>query len=225
MDFNSTKDNYQAQIENTISFSGKGLDFFTEGKAEYIKEIIHKYASHISFPKILDIGCGHGLIHSYLIKNKYEIIGVEIANEVIPIAQQNNPLVKYLPYNGTDLPFADNSFDVTLAICVMHHVPPAQWLDFTNEMNRVLRPGGIAIIFEHNPVNPLTQYVVRRSPIDSDATLLSATKASQLLRLSNFQRVNKSYIFLTPFVHNFYKALERKVSQRQCRREFQNTGS
>ena len=49
-------------------------------------------------------------------------------------------------------------------------------------MARVLRPGGIAAIFEHNPLNPLTRRVVSNCVFDEDAVLLRRRRARGLLR-------------------------------------------
>ena len=43
----------------------------------------------------------------------------------------------------------------------MHHVDVQHRPQFASELRRVVRPGGLAVVFEHNPYNPLTQRVVR----------------------------------------------------------------
>ena len=58
----------------------------------------------------------------------------------------------------------------------MHHVPPPQWTRFVAEMFRVIRTGGLALVFEHNPYNPATQYIVKTCDIDKDAVLLRPGK-------------------------------------------------
>ena len=63
-------------------------------------------------------------------------------------------------YDGEKLPFPDETFDVVLAICVLHHVPVSQRYTFVSEMVRVARSGGVVAIFEHNPFNPLTRHAV-----------------------------------------------------------------
>ncbi|TIP36642.1 MAG: methyltransferase domain-containing protein, partial [Mesorhizobium sp.] len=83
---------------------------------------------------------------------------------------------------GAQLPFDAGEFDAVFAICVMHHVPPADWAKFSSEMARVTRPGGAVLIFEHNPYNPLTRRIVSACPFDENAVLLSKRQVVHYLR-------------------------------------------
>jgi hypothetical protein len=67
-----------------------------------------------------------------------------------------------------------------LSFCVLHHVPPTQWVGFLCEMRRVVRPDGLVCLIEHDPLNPLTKLVVARCEFDRDAVLLRAGRARAL---------------------------------------------
>lgn len=211
MDFNTTKDTYREKIESTLAFAGKGLDFYTNVKADSIAQILAQLG-HVS-PKLLDVGCGHGFIHPKLVNLGCEIFGVETASEVLKLAQKTNPKVNYLAYDGFTLPFSHQSFDVVMAICVMHHVAPSQWLTFLSEARRVLRPGGSIIIFEHNPLNPLTRYVVAQNEIDDDAVLLSHRKLNELLGLCGFRNIHSRFILFTPFSNSYARQVDNFLSK------------
>lgn len=212
MDFNETKETYRSTIEQTIAFAGKGLDFFTDVKADYLRKVVEAELPEVETPRVLDVGCGHGYIHRKLLSFGYNIVGVEIATDVLPFAREANPSITYLGYDGTTLPFDDNSFDVAVTICVMHHVPRKHWPNFSREMRRVLRPGGIAVIFEHNPLNPLTRYVVASNEIDDDAVLLSARKLRGILRHAGFSNVKSRNFLFTPFAGPIFRTLDEKLS-------------
>jgi SAM-dependent methyltransferase len=209
MDFNETKATYRHQIENTIAFAGQGLDFYTRVKARYLREIVARHLPQCTSPRLLDVGCGHGYIHPELVRHGYQVVGLEVAEEVLPLAREANPAVTYLAYDGQTLPFDDASFDVVTAICVMHHVPPQHWQGLAREMRRILRPGGVAAIFEHNPYNPATRYVVANSPIDDDAVLLSSPTLKNLLKTAGFSQVVARSILFTPFEGQVFEALDR----------------
>lgn len=211
MDFNETKESYRDTIERTIAFAGKGLDFFTDVKADYLRKIVQTELSGVEHPRLLDVGCGHGYIHPNLQRFGYEVVGVEVAADVLPLAREANPEVAYIEYNGTELPFENDSFDVALAICVMHHVHPEQWANFSREIHRVLRPGGIVVIFEHNPINPLTRYVVANNEIDADAVLLSAKTLRNLLQDAGFSEVRTRHILFTPFADPLFRKLDERL--------------
>jgi SAM-dependent methyltransferase len=211
MDFNEAKDHYRESIERTIGFAGKGLDFFTEVKAEYLRKVVARRLGEAKAPRMLDVGCGHGLIHPYLRSFGYDLVGAEVAVEVLALARLANPDVPYVGYDGSTLPFSSGSFDLTLAVCVMHHVPPAHWHGFLREMRRVLRPGGLAVVFEHNPINPLTRYVVASNAIDADATLLSARTLRGLMRETGFHAPQTRNILFTPFAHPGFRWLDNRL--------------
>lgn len=197
MDFNTSKDSYRQEVEDALSFAGQGLDFYTRVKAEAVGRILDRDGP--ASPKLLDVGCGHGFIHPLLVDLGCEVFGIETASEVLPLARKANPGTDYVAYDGRTLPFARQSFDVVLTICVMHHVPPPQWSAFLAEARRVLRPGGRIIIFEHNPLNPLTRYVVSRNEIDADAVLLPHRRLNTMLGSCGFREVRSRFILFTPF--------------------------
>jgi SAM-dependent methyltransferase len=209
MDFNETKDNYSSTINQVVGFVGQDLEFFTAVKADLLHRVVQECLPASKRPRILDIGCGHGLIHPLL--QDYDVVGVDVATEVLPLARSANPGVRYVGYDGHTLPFETGSFDIAMAVCVMHHVPPAQWVSFLQEMKRMLSPDGIAVIFEHNPLNPLTRYVVANNEIDADACLLRGSTLQKLLREAGFGQLDTRNILFTPFGARIFRWLDRQL--------------
>lgn len=200
-EFDQYRDNYSSQIDDAIRFSGKSHDYFTRVKADYLIKVLKEATPKTSPIRLLDIGCGHGIIHPFLLNKELplEIVGVEIAASVLDVARQNNPTVTYDSYAGEILPYATASFDAAVTITVMHHVPPQQWSAFLAEMKRVVRPGGLVVVFEHNPYNPLTARIVRNCPIDENAVLLPSQCLKRLMRGVGLADVKARFILLTPF--------------------------
>jgi hypothetical protein len=62
----------------------------------------------------------------------------------------------------------------------------------------VLRPGGFVAVIEHNPYNPAVQIIVRRTPVDAHARLLSARHTRTMLRRSGIDAVDTRYFLLLP---------------------------
>lgn len=213
MDFNSHKNQYKSIIEQKIAFAGKGLDFYTRIKADYLRKIVQRHLPDTYPVRILDVGCGHGYIHPMLRSFGYDITGVEVAADVLDLARQENPDNRYVAYDGNRLPFEDKSFDLVLAICVMHHVPPLQWPNFIAEGRRVLRPNGQFVVFEHNPLNPVTSYVVANNDIDSDAVLLRHTKLATMLKEAGLQRVYTRSILFTPFEQGIFRRMDEALGR------------
>jgi ubiquinone/menaquinone biosynthesis C-methylase UbiE len=107
------------------------------------------------------------------------------------------------------LPFNDATFDFLTAVCVYHHVPFQQRPPFTCEALRLLKPGGIFCVIEHNPWNPATRIIVSRSPIDADANLLSFSETRRLLSAGGAEVVAAKYFLLFPeTMHRYVSAIE-----------------
>jgi ubiquinone/menaquinone biosynthesis C-methylase UbiE len=95
--------------------------------------------------KILEIGCGPGALAGAL-RRWYpwaEIIGVDRDSEFIRFASENEPGVMFIEGDATSLPFADNTFDVTISNTVAEHIEPDK---FYGEQFRVLKPGGVCLV-------------------------------------------------------------------------------
>ena len=91
-------------------------------------------------------------------------------NEMVEVASGRNPWADYEAIRAEGpFPFGEGAFDVSFAVCVLHHVPPPQRLALVSEMARVTRPGGTVAIFEHNPWNPLTRRAVAGGPYSTAA--------------------------------------------------------
>lgn len=102
---------------------------------------------------VLEVGSGTGVIARWLAHRtgkKNRIVGVDINNYLLGEAQALvdrdglQSSVEFRQGNAEELPFPDNSFDVTISVTVIEEVDADRLLA---EMRRVTRPGGrVAVI-------------------------------------------------------------------------------
>ena len=152
-----------------------------------------------SRPDLLDVGCGVGSFHPFLGGMTGRLCGIDVSAASIAQAQADHPEAEYRAFDGSTIPYDSGSFDLATAICVLHHVVPAQWPRFLREMRRVVRPGGLVCIIEHNPFNPLTRLAVARCEFDKDAVLLRAKKTRGLLADAGLREVASRHFLLLPW--------------------------
>ena len=190
---------YVREVNESIAFSGADQSFFTEGKALRLLDVLARRGLTPAKTRLMDIGCGVGLNHPFLVDRLERIDGYDIAEDALALGARNNPRVHYAAYDGNHLPCADGVYDAGVTICVMHHVPPARWSAFLQEALRALRPGGVFMVFEHNPYNPLTRLAVARCKFDFDAVLLRPGKLQALMQSAGFTNVSREFLFFTPF--------------------------
>lgn len=204
---------YRKDVDDAISFSPLGIDYFLKGKADAAVGLLHKHIpGTASAATCLDLGCGIGAMHPALVDRVGRLDGVDVSEDAIRTAQSSNPGAHYKVYDGAKLPYGDATYDMTLTVCVMHHVPPDERQAFVAEAWRVTRPGGIFAVFEHNPLNPLTRLAVMRCPFDHDAVLLWPGETRSLLERQGFKIVDRDYLFFVPLKYGWAARLDRALS-------------
>lgn len=208
VEFDAFSDTYNVAINDAIAFSGLKVDYFTRVKADYLIDLIEDHCGDPRLISVLDVGCGVGNFHPVLEGKVGKITGVDISDRSIERARARNPSVDYYSYTGDRLPFADFSFDVLYTVCVMHHVPPGQWQLFVAEMKRVLKPGGMVVVFEHNPRNPLTQRIVSNCVFDKNAVLLYPEDTRELLLQAGFNNLLERFIISVPPSGKFLRTVD-----------------
>ena len=197
-EFDAYARRYEETVRRSIGFSGQEVDFFTRAKARALVEVAEEELGELSRLDALDVGCGIGLTDRLLADAFGSLSGLDVSEAAIEVAAEENPRVRYAAYDGETFPFADAAFNVVFAICVLHHVPPPLRPSLVAEMARVARPGGIVVVFEHNPYNPLTRLVVRRCEFDEDAVLLPRRETKRLLAGSKLTLAYERYILFFP---------------------------
>ncbi len=196
--FDQYRGNYRDVVQSSIDFSGLPHSFFMRAKAGLLRELIAQRLG-TKKPAMLDVGCGVGSFHPMLRGMVGSLSGIDVSPASIEQARIDNPDADYRSFDGRSFPFPAGSFELATAICVLHHVQPAEWTDFINEMRRVVRPGGLVCIIEHNPFNPLTRLAVSRCEFDRDAVLLGARRARKLMMASGLQDVDTRHFLLLPW--------------------------
>jgi len=93
--------------------------------------------------EVLDVGCGNGFIAHHL----SAILGANVTG--IDVMDKTEAPIGYLRYDREQFPAPDNSYDAVLLCYVLHHAQDAGLV--LKEVRRVLRAGGVAIIYEDIP--------------------------------------------------------------------------
>jgi ubiquinone/menaquinone biosynthesis C-methylase UbiE len=93
--------------------------------------------------RVLDVGCGNGFIAHHLTA----MLGVPVVG--IDLAARAGAPIEYLRYDGKHLPIANQCFDTVLLCYVLHHAQNFGLL--MREVRRVLRRGGLVLVYEDIP--------------------------------------------------------------------------
>lgn len=122
------------------------LDYITRQIAE---EFSRDLTGELPFSglRILDIGCGGGLLSEPMARLGAEVIGADAAAGNIPVAQvhaeQSGLTIDYRHTTAEDLAAAGERFDAVLNMEVVEHV--ADPLAYLTACQTLLKPGGLMV--------------------------------------------------------------------------------
>ncbi len=180
---------------------------------------------------ILELGCGKADITRLIAKGG---VGRTItATEVDKIQHQKNCIIDDLPnvtfiVGGSEkIPVDDASFDIVFMFKSLHHVPTELMTDALSEVERVLKPGGIAYISEpvfkgdfnevlrlfHDEelVRAEAYKAIKQAIANESFSLLEEVHFNSPMRFKNFQDFENKIIKVTHTQHALSSQLQQKV--------------
>lgn len=103
---------------------------------------------------LLDAGCAHGrLIPTFLKHNlkKENYVGIDISENLIKKAKQMFPDMHFDVGDVCDLPYQNDTFDITISSAVLHHIPSQELrIKMIQGLARVTKPNGKIILLVWN---------------------------------------------------------------------------
>jgi SAM-dependent methyltransferase len=116
---------------------------------------------------VLDVGCGTGQLASAIASEGYDVFGVDLSSSMVAKARERGLSGTYAGVT-TALPFAAEAFDLALTVATLHHLETPERVAATvGEMARVVKRGGVVVLWDHNPANPYWPLLMKRVPQDS----------------------------------------------------------
>ena len=187
---------YEELLKDPLrKYFAPGSNFFVTRKLEVLLAVADEMGLETRHATWVDVGCGKGSLLRAGRSAFTRAIGCDLSVQMV---RDCHDLDVVLQTEDDQLPFEDASADWVTAVCVYHHVNPQAWNTLTAEVWRVLRPGGIFAMIEHNPLNPVTRLIVRRTPVDEHAILLTARSARRLVRNAGLRVAGTRYFLYVP---------------------------
>ena len=215
-EFDKFADEYDAMHSASIAVYGEGTEYFAEYKIEDIaREYEHHGGMASATPRILDFGSGNGgsVPHVQKYFPNARLTCLDVSRRSLEIAQRRFPsLAQYVHFDGTHIPFPAEHFEIAYTACVFHHIDHAEHVALLRELHRVLRPGGTLFVFEHNPYNPLTVWIVKSCPFDEHARLIRGGVMMQRLTAAGFPNTSIRYRVFFPHAFRLLRPLERALA-------------
>lgn len=215
--FDKYADNYDEGHKKAVSMSGYEPSYFDEYKVGILAGILRDRISKSPL-KLLSYGCGtgktEGYMHHYI--PEVSVYGIDVSEESVRVARTNNAAysnISFDPFDGKNIPGSE-LFDAVFCANVFHHIPRKLHKDSLHGIYSRLKPGGLFVIFELNPINPLTQLVAIQNDykFDPDANLLSPFYLGGLLRNEGFKAAQVKYTIFFPSFLSGLSPLEKYLT-------------
>ena len=167
----------QRAVENAAWFVDTTLDYAQPDMERFMatgRQVVdHAFTEAVVRPegthRAVEIGSGLGRLCAALAQHFDEVIGIDIAPEMVRQADQlvDDPRVTFHVGSGASLDAVDDgSADFVLSFTVFQHIPdPSVIAAYLVEAGRVLRPGGV-IAFQWNNEDGARRWRVRRWVLD-----------------------------------------------------------
>ena len=119
--------------------------FVNPWRLPYFKAVITENGIDPPNTRVLDVGCGGGLLAEEIASMGFAVTGIDQSEKSIDVArvhaQENGLAIDYRTGSAERLPFENGSFSVVTCCDVLEHI--RCWERVLGEIARVLQPGGI----------------------------------------------------------------------------------
>ena len=149
--------------------------------------------------RVLELGCGTGLVSRRIAESCKELIAIDISDELLAVAKEKSSKsnIQYLMQDIHAASFEENSFDAVIGSSILHHLEINRAL---REIYRLLKPGGHIAFTEPNMLNPqivLQKNIIFIKKLLGDSVFETAFTRCALRR--KLQKAGFKRISITPF--------------------------
>jgi SAM-dependent methyltransferase len=201
---------YDEDLQRALSVSGEDKNYFSEGRMLWLARWLAK--NGIKAAAVLDYGCGTGSATPFVFKHlgAARLVGSDVSEESLKVANavHGGGAASFRMTGET----CGEGFDVAFCNGVFHHITPDKRPAALNEIFASLGPGGVFAMFENNPWNPGTRYVMSRCAFDKDAMPLSPPEARRWMQAAGFRVLATRYLFVFPRALRLLRFLEPALS-------------
>jgi SAM-dependent methyltransferase len=209
-EFDKFAEEYLATHKANLAVTGESPDYFARYK---VVEVARRLRGLGLAPRrVLDFGCGIGNSAPHLRAAFPEaaITAVDVSEKSLAVARARFPEVaEFVAYDPRAAPPAPpEGYDLIFSACVFHHIDAAEHVGIFRLLRERLISGGAMAIFEHNPLNPVSRYIVATCPFDDNAVLIPAGELARRQREAGFSRVEVAYTGFFPGALKALRGLE-----------------
>lgn len=192
-EFDRHAEDYVKALDSCVAFTGGDSSAWARYKAAYLRAVLGRDFAG----KVLDYGCGVGLLSGAILDEmpRARVDGFDVS---AASTERISPELRARARFTTDLSQVGGDYDLIILANVLHHVEPPARPALLKDLSSRLARGGRLAVFEHNPFNPVTRYIVDTCEFDEDAVILTRRETLDLLRDAGLSGLIGDYIAFFP---------------------------
>ena len=205
--FDPYSKNYNELVDQAIRHTGYDADNLVSAKLYKLKTLF-PHLSQKPF-QLLDFGCGVGNLFGHLKEFFPNTVytGVDLSKDSLEKARSRFPAdANFQEYDS--LEWKNFQYDLIFSAGVFHHIPHADHAKIINKLYSLLNPEGKLVIWEHNPLNPVTQKIVKDCPFDIEAILIPSKTLKHQFNRASLSNVQIIYTTFFPRFLSFLNFLD-----------------
>ncbi len=211
--FDVYSEQYDAALRRGLWVSGESKEYFAKARVEFLANLFEQM--RFTPRLVVDFGCGVGSSVPYLLRilGAEKVIGLDVSRKSLEVARRAHSGLA-ASYRLVDEYAPEGIADAVFCSGVFHHIPLGCRREAIRYVSACLRSGGFLALWENNPWNPGTRFVMSRIPFDRGAVMLSPPEATRLVRSPRDMRVMRiDYLFFFPSYLRFVRWLEPRLSR------------
>ena len=204
---------YDAVLGRGLAATGEDRLYFARGRVAFLGRCLRE--AGLKPPRsLLDFGCGTGAATPFFFDELgvEQVVGVDVSERSLAMAsaQHGSDRARFVSLSD----FSPGG-EFQLAFCngVFHHVPPLERAGLMRLLRDSLSPEGLFALWENNPWNPGTRYVMSRVAFDRDAVTLSSREAARMVAAAGLAVLRTDYFFVFPRILKALRFLEPALSK------------
>ena len=211
----------------------KPLHMFNPIRIEYITQMIKKYfkisdkkINPFNELKILDIGCGGGLISEPMARLGANVTGIDASEKNIKIAQihseENNLKINYI-HSSPERLKEKEEFDIILNLEIIEHVEDVEL--YVDSCSKLLKKGGLMFtatlnrtVISYIKAIVGAEYILRWLPIGTHDwnKFIRPEELEKKLSIANFKTIEVKGLEFNPFNKKWKKSDNLSVNYIIC---------
>jgi ubiquinone/menaquinone biosynthesis C-methylase UbiE len=147
------KKNQSLDMLNKTMHDGFPLDKLydrAKGYCSMMFDVLFPHTQPKPGSRVLEFGSGVGWLMQAMLDRFQiaEIVGLDISDNIVLRARERwyDPRAKFIVYSGLRFPIPDDYFDTIFSVSTLQHIEKHVAFLLLNELYRVLKPGGNAIL-------------------------------------------------------------------------------